>query len=280
MLAFDVQRADLRDALLDRAFRRGLVLLPAGERAVRFYPRYDTEPSAIDEALPILRVAIDDLVGGGVGAEATPAPKVRVGTLAIPLEPSKSSTSRLRCSRPTSSRSTNVEQERYGDGARYPADVLRAGGRPLLQFPLETLEATIANPRAIGIAARDRVSGRFVGYAARQRAREPRRGRRQLGSALRREQHVLSAGDGHAADGAERRRARELSAGCAARARDLPPGSSILSTLIEDRMLETGPAWLREAAILERIDNYLRSGFRFVYLQAALQPSAPSSTTS
>ena len=55
MLGVDVVRTDLRDALLDRAFRRGLVLLPAGERSVRFYPRYDTEPSAIDEALSLLR---------------------------------------------------------------------------------------------------------------------------------------------------------------------------------------------------------------------------------
>ena len=39
MLAFDVARADWRDALRDRAFRRGLVLLPAGDRALRFYPR-------------------------------------------------------------------------------------------------------------------------------------------------------------------------------------------------------------------------------------------------
>src|SRR5207244_7832660 len=37
--------------------------------------------------------------------------------------------------------------------------------RPLLQFPLETLETTMANPRSIGVALRDRVSGRFVGYA-------------------------------------------------------------------------------------------------------------------
>jgi acetylornithine/succinyldiaminopimelate/putrescine aminotransferase len=54
MLAFDVMRAAWSDALRDRAFRRGLVLLPAGERSVRFCPRYDTEPSAIDEALSIL----------------------------------------------------------------------------------------------------------------------------------------------------------------------------------------------------------------------------------
>jgi hypothetical protein len=58
-----------------------------------------------------------------------------------------------------------VEQERYGATVKYPPDVLRAGRRPLLQFPLETLEATAANVRAIGIALRDRVSSRFVAYA-------------------------------------------------------------------------------------------------------------------
>ncbi len=47
----------------------------------------------------------------------------------------------------------------------YPSDVLRLDGRPLVQFPLATLEATMANPRAIGVALRDRVSGRIVGYA-------------------------------------------------------------------------------------------------------------------
>ena len=71
MLGFDVLRADWCEALLDRAFRRGLVLLPAGERSLRFYPRYDTEPSAIDEALSILRLAVEDLVGGRVAPEPT-----------------------------------------------------------------------------------------------------------------------------------------------------------------------------------------------------------------
>ena len=36
---------------------------PPASAALRFYPRYDTEPSAIDEALSILRLAIEDLVG-------------------------------------------------------------------------------------------------------------------------------------------------------------------------------------------------------------------------
>src|SRR5262249_51087899 len=44
MLAFDVTRPDWRDVLRDRAFRLGLILLPAGERSLRFYPRFDTEP--------------------------------------------------------------------------------------------------------------------------------------------------------------------------------------------------------------------------------------------
>ena len=86
MLAFDVMRADWCDALRDRAFRHGLMLLPAGERALRFYPRYDTEPSAIDEALSILRLAIEDICRRRVAPEAMTAPEIRVGTLAIPLD--------------------------------------------------------------------------------------------------------------------------------------------------------------------------------------------------
>ena len=145
MLAFDVQRADWRDALRDRAFRRGLVLLPAGERVLRFYPRYDTEPSAIDEALAILRLAIEDLVGGRIASEPATASKMRVGTLAIPLDTlevveltrANFETYKLQI--------LAVEQERYGAAAKYPPDVLRAGRRPLLQFPLETLETTASN---------------------------------------------------------------------------------------------------------------------------------------
>src|SRR5262249_37230097 len=133
MLGFDVQRTDVRDALLDRAFRRGLVLLAAGERAIRLYPRYDTEPSAIDEALSILRAAVQDLVGSREPTpEPPPAVKVRVGTLAIPLDtvelvdvtPATFETQKLQI--------VDVERERYGAVAQYPPDVLRAGQRPLL----------------------------------------------------------------------------------------------------------------------------------------------------
>src|SRR5580704_6762457 len=160
MLAFDIQRADLCDSLLDRAFRRGLVLLAAGERSVRFYPRYDTEASAIDEALSILRLAIEDLAGGRVAPEAATPLKTRVGTLSLPLETVEIVDLTPATFEACKFQILAVEQERYGDVAQYPPNVLLAGRRPLLQFPLETLEATVSNPGAIGIGLRDRVSGR------------------------------------------------------------------------------------------------------------------------
>jgi 4-aminobutyrate aminotransferase-like enzyme len=270
MLGFDVQRSDLSDALLDRAFRRGLILLHAGERSLRFYPRYDTEPSAIDEALSILRQAIEDLIGGRVVAEAAQQPKIRPGTLAIPLDtielvdlaPATFEAHKLQV--------LEVEQERYGAGAQYPPDVLRAGRRPLLQFPLEVLEATAANPRAIGIAARDRVSGRFVGYV--------------LGSALENHDEEGVASDPRFGENntfylqamatlptvqnsveLERYLLDSL------RDRAIAAGFEFLSALIEEHVLETGSDWLRSGTVLNRIENYLRSGSVFVYLQVALR---------
>ena len=91
-------------------------------------------------------------------------PKIRPGTLDIPLD--TIDTLRLTAAdfEALKLQILAVEQERYG-AAAYPSDVLRAGRRPLVQFPLDTLETTMANPGAIGIALRDRVSGRIVGYA-------------------------------------------------------------------------------------------------------------------
>jgi 4-aminobutyrate aminotransferase-like enzyme len=275
MLAFDVMRADWCDALLDRAFRRGLVLLPAGERSVRFYPRYDTEPSAIDEALSILRLAIEDLAGGRVAPEATTAPKIRVGTLAIPLDTIEIVDLTPATFESCKSQIAAIEQERYGDVGQYPPDVLRAGRRPLLQFSLETLEATMAHPRAIAIALRDRVSGRFVGYA--------------LGSALENHDEEGVSSDPHFGENntfylhamatlPTVQNAVELE-NClldSLRARAIAAGFEFLSMLIEDRLRETGPAWFRSATMLERIDNYLRSGSSFAYLQVALQPVTES----
>jgi 4-aminobutyrate aminotransferase-like enzyme len=271
MLGLDVMRADWSEALRDRAFRRGLILLQAGERGLRFYPRYDTEPSAIDEALSILHLAIQDLVGGRLAPKTTATLEVRVGTLTIPPDTIEIVDLTAANFDTLKQHILAIEQERYGNAAQYPPDVMRAGLRPLLQLPLETLEATIANPRAIGIAARDRVSGRFVGYA--------------LGSALEDHDEEGVGSDPRLGEnntfylqamatlpavqnGAE----LENLLLDALRQRAIAAGFAFLSTLIEDRLRETGPAWLQKAAVLERIDNYLRSGCSFAYLQVPLQP--------
>jgi hypothetical protein len=273
MLAFDVMRADWCDILRDRAFRRGLILLPAGERVLRFYPRYDTEPSSIDEALSILRLALEDIVGQRATPEPTAAVEVRVGTLAVPLDTIETIALTAENFERYKLQIFAVEQARYGDMTQYPPDVLRAGRRPLLQFPLETLEATIANPRAIGVALRDRVSDRFVAYA--------------LGSSLENhdEEGVRSDprfGDNNTfylqalatlptvQNGIELENALLDSL----RDRVIAAGFEFLSTLIESRLRETGPEWLKSAEVLERIDNYLQSGTAFVYVQAPLQPVA------
>ncbi len=272
MLAFDVVRADLRDALLDRAFRRGLLLLAAGERGVRLYPRYDTVPATIDEALSLLRLALEDLVPGRLPADPPPAPKIRVGTLEIPLD-----TLEVIDLTPANFESYKqqigaVEQERYGTGVPYPADLIRSGPRPLLQFPLEILETTMSNARAIGVALRDRVSARLVGYA--------------LGSALENHDEEGVSSDPHFGENnvfylqamatlpmVQNDVAVENLLLDTLRDRMLAAGFEYLSTLIEERIRETAPAWLRRAVTLDRIDNYLRSGVTFAYLQTSLQPS-------
>ena len=273
MLGFDVMRADWRDALRELAFRRGLVLLPAGDRVLRFYPRYDTEPSAIDEGLSILRLAIEDLLGGRLALEATTVLETRVGKLAIPLDtveivdltPAAFETHKLQiCA---------VERERYGTLAQYPRDVLRAERRPLLLLPLETLEATASSSRAIGVALRDRVSARLVSYA--------------LGSALENHDEEGVASDPHFGENntfylhamatlptVQNTVELENYLLESLRARAIAAGFDFLSTLIEDRLRDTGPAWLQGADVLLQIDNYLGSGSCFAYLQAALTRAA------
>ena len=268
MLGFDVVRADLRDSLLERAFRRGLILLDAGERTVRWYPRYDIEPAALDEAVSLLRAAVEDLVGGRVAAEAAPTPKIRVGTLAIPLDTVEIVDLTPATFEAVKAQIAAVEQERYG-GADYPPDVQRAGQRPLLQFPIETLETTVANHRAIGVALRDKVSGRLVGYA--------------LGSALENHDEEGVSSDPRFGENdtfylqamatlPSVQNDAELTGHLleAIRARANAAGFQFLSTLIEERTRETGPVWLRDAQVLQRIDNYLGSGIPFAYVHASL----------
>jgi len=270
MLAFDVVRADWRDALRDRAFRLGLVLLPAGERALRFYPRYDTEPYALDEALAILRRAIDDVVGGRVvPSEMTAGPEIRVGALQCPLEAIEVLDITPASFETLKAQIMAVEIDRYGGVSQYPPDVLRAGRRPLLQFPAELLEATVGNPGAIGVALRDCVSNRIVAYA--------------LGSTLENHDEEGVGADPRQGEhntfylqalatlpSVENQVEIENHLFEIVRARARAAGFQFLSALIEERIHQTGPAWFREAGILQTFDNYLRSGVRFVYVQVDL----------
>jgi 4-aminobutyrate aminotransferase-like enzyme len=270
MLGFDVMRTDWRDALRERAFRRGLILLPAGDRSLRFYPRYDMESSAIDEALAILRQAIEDVVVGRVPPETTAIVETRVGTLAIPLDTIEVVDLTPASFETYKSQMALIEQERYGNLAQYPPDVLRADRRPLLQLPLEALEATAASARSIGIALRDRVSARLVGYA--------------LGSALENHDEEGVASDPRFGENntfylhamailptVQNSVEIENNLLQALRTRTIAAGFEYLSALIEDRLRETGPPWFHDSVVLLRIDNYLGSGMRFSYLQASLR---------
>jgi len=71
----------------------------------------------------------------------------------------------------------------------------------------------------------------------------------RVGSSFRREQHILLARNGHAAHGAELVELEKPSLESLRRVRS-QLGSSSWSTLIEDRLRDTGPAWLHRAAIL------------------------------
>ena len=130
----------------------------------------------------------------------------------------------------------------------------------------------MAYPRAIGVALRDRVSGRFVAYG--------------LGSALENHDEEGVASDPRFGENntfylqamatlpsVQNEVDLENRLLDAIRDRAAAAGFMFFSTLVEDRVRDTGPAWLRGATVLEQVDNYLRSGMRFAYLQASLQPT-------
>ena len=236
---------------------------------MRFYPRYDTEPYAIDEALAILRRAVVDLLGERAELGTAPGPEVRVGALECPLDaievidvgPDRFAEYRGEI--------MAVEVERYGGTLQYPPDVLRAGRRPLLQFPPEMLQSTLANPGALCVVLRDRVSGRVVAYA--------------IGSAL--EQHDEEGVSSDPRLGEKDTFYLQAMATLPSvknhleienlllerlRERALAAGYTHVSTLIEERFRGTGPAWFRDARVVLTVENYLRSGMRFVYLHTSL----------
>jgi hypothetical protein len=260
LLAFDVVRADWREWLRDRAFRNGLIMLPAGERTLRFYPRYDMEPSAIQEALAILRRAVSELVGAPAPAGVVAGPEVRPGTLDIPPGTLEVVDLNGPAAKQLKPQVHVLEDEQYG-----PKD----GRRPLLQYPEEALEATLAHLRAVGVGLRDRVSGRLLAYA--------------IGSPLENHDELgvrddPSYGDNNAiylqamASSPQLKNQAEVEGLVldAFRARAEWLGFVQLSTLIEARLVEGGPAWMKQATVTETFENYMQSGITFVYLRSSL----------
>jgi hypothetical protein len=261
MLAFDVVRADWREWLRDRAFRNGLILLPAGERTLRFYPRYDMEPTAIEEAIALLRKALAELVDVPATAVAQGGPEVRPGAIDVPPGTLEIVDLNGPAAKQLMPQVHELEDEQYGP---------ENGRRPLLQFPPETLEGTLGHLRAVGVGLRDRVSGRLVAYA--------------IGSPLENHDELgvrddPNYGDNNAiylqamAISPQLKNQAEVEGlildGFRARAEWL--GFVSLSTLIESRVVEAGPAWLKSATVVETIDNYMQSGIQFVYLRSSLE---------
>jgi 4-aminobutyrate aminotransferase-like enzyme len=277
MLGFDVARSDWRDVLRDRAFRRGLLMMAAGERALRVYPRYDTEPYAIEEAMAILRAAIEDVLTGDTVAAL--GPRVRVGAPCdVPMETIEAVDLAGEGLAALRAAIMSVEIERYGGVAQYPADVLKAGARPLLQYPVEALESTMHYPRAIGIALRDPVSAKVIAYA--------------LGSPLENYDEEGVSLDPLHGEGAtfylqamatlpsvKNQRQVENHLLDLVRERAVAQGFDHLSTLIEDETRVAGPPWLARGRVLKVVDNYLRSGVRFVYVQTRISSHASTETS-
>jgi 4-aminobutyrate aminotransferase-like enzyme len=261
MLGFDVARADWRDVLRDRAFRRGLLLMGAGERSLRFYPRYDTEPYAIEEAMAILRAALEDVVSGSTVAAL--GPRVRVGAPSdVPMATVEAIALDAAQFAALKAAIMVVEIERYS--------------RPLLAYPAEALEATMQDPRAAGVALRDSVSDRVIAYAL----GGPLEGFDEEGVAL--DPHLGEATTFYLQAMATLpsvRNAREVERHLLelVRARARALGYEHFSTLIEEETRAAGPAWLAGARVLKVVENYLGSGVRFAYAQAHIGDAAGSS---
>jgi 4-aminobutyrate aminotransferase-like enzyme len=267
MLAFDVGRTDWRDVLRERAFRLGLILLPAGERCLRFYPRYDMEPYAIREAVSLLRQAVVDVLSRPRDNAPVHGLRIRRGPLDCPLNGIEAIELSATGFEKYRDAVLAVEIDTYGALSQYPSDVLRSGRRPLLQYTVETLQATIGSPRAVGVALKDRVSERVVAYA--------------LGSPLENHDEQGVCDDPRYNDGdtfylqavaihpTVRNRA-EIEAHLLdlLLLRVADRGFDYISSLIEARVLATLPSWVSRARVLLTVDNYLGSGIPYVYLTA------------
>ena len=59
-----VHAAAERDRVIEHAYRRGLILLPAGRSAIRFAPPLTVDEDFLDEGIEILDLALREAVRG------------------------------------------------------------------------------------------------------------------------------------------------------------------------------------------------------------------------
>jgi len=203
---------------------------------------------------------VTELLGAPAPTGVQPGPEVRVGTIDVPPGTLQLVDLTGPAAQAHLPQVHALEAEQYG-----PKD----GREPFLQYPPEMLEATLGHARAVGIGLRDRVTGRLVAYAI----GSPLENHNELGV-----REDPSFGDNDTlylqamAVSPQLKNQAEVEGMIldAFLARAEWAGFAAISSLIEARVAENGPAWLRSAAVLETADDYLQSGVRFVYLRARI----------
>ncbi len=62
MIAFDLPNSEIRNQFLSKTFENGLIVLPSGERSIRFRPSLNLPRELVDETLGILRESLADVL--------------------------------------------------------------------------------------------------------------------------------------------------------------------------------------------------------------------------
>jgi hypothetical protein len=218
----------------------------------------------------LLRQAIDDVASGRTSA-AISMPERRVGAFDVPRSRQQLSVFDAEGFADLRDQIEAVEEARYGSLREYPPEARSAGVRPLLAYPLSVLAASIGSPGAFGVALRDSVSRRLVGYA--------------IAGALEGFDEEGVSADPHLGEGTvvylqalatlpSVKNHVELANVIleAVRERAIGLGCRYLSSLIESQVRENGPPWIRAAEPLRTLESYLGSGIRFVYVQVPIAP--------
>ncbi len=62
MIAFDLPNSEIRNQFLSKTYENGLIVLPSGERSIRFRPSLNLPRELVDETLGILRESLADVL--------------------------------------------------------------------------------------------------------------------------------------------------------------------------------------------------------------------------